>query len=67
MTGGYVGGLSSETAEIYDPATQLFTAVSNMIIHRANHTSTVMQDGRVLIAGGFAGTSPQMTSISLTR
>lgn len=59
VAGGYVGTIASQSAEIYDPATQLFTVLPNkMQVPRANFTATVMPDGKVLITGGFSGTSP---------
>jgi hypothetical protein len=59
ITGGYVNNISDNTAEIYDPATQLFTLLANhMNFSRANHTSTLLPSGKVFIAGGFSGTSP---------
>lgn len=47
-------------AEIIDPATEEVTPVGPMIHQRYGHTATVLNDGRVLVAGGDAsiGVSP---------
>lgn len=45
------GYLSS--AEIYDSKTGKFAKISDMNEKRTHHTATLLQDGRVLIAGGF--------------
>jgi hypothetical protein len=41
-------------AEIWDPTTSSFTSAGRDAVGRALHTATLLQDGRVLIAGGFA-------------
>jgi hypothetical protein len=40
--------------EIYDPATDAFTATGSMATPRMWHTSTLMPDGTVMVVGGWA-------------
>jgi len=61
ITGGYVSGQGcSSAAEIYDPATQIFTAVQNMLSPRYYHTATLLPNGEVLIMGGLSNLAPNI-------
>lgn len=49
-------GDGNDSAELYDPATQTFTAISNrMIVPRGSHVAVLLPNGQVLLAGGFNG------------
>ncbi|HEY6807726.1 MAG TPA: kelch repeat-containing protein [Gemmatimonadales bacterium] len=42
----------ANTAEIYDPATDAFSATGSMEVARGLHAAALLPDGRVLISGG---------------
>src|SRR6266508_2859468 len=73
-TGGYsyASNQTLQTAEIYDRASRTFTSAGTMTATRYAHTSTLLNDGRVLVAGGYATATggemfdPTTTSITAT-
>jgi hypothetical protein len=56
ITGGHHGRRSSikifSSAELYDPASNSFTLTSPMLTRRHKHDAVLLEDGRVLVAGG---------------
>ena len=49
------GGSAPASAELYDPATGLWSETGSINKARADHTAALLPNGQVLIAGGFVG------------
>jgi hypothetical protein len=59
------GGVNTFTAELYDPKTATFSRTGSPLTWRANATATMLDDGRVLFAGGFTGHSEALSSAEI--
>jgi len=68
VVGGYSidsASMPLATAEIYDPATDTFSPTTgSMAVARRNHTATLLNDGRVLVAGGYNGDGVDATTVN---
>lgn len=68
VTGGYdTGGFAPvNNAEVYNPADQTWTATTgDMNSKRALHTATLLDNGKVLVAGGDKGSASTTTGADL--
>jgi hypothetical protein len=55
--GNTVGTTATRSTELYNPATDTFSAGPSMSHAREDATATLLRDGRVLIAAGYDGSS----------
>jgi hypothetical protein len=58
VTGGVSNGLVLNESEIFDPATETWTATTSMNYARYHHTATALNDGTVLVVGGNDDSDP---------
>jgi hypothetical protein len=67
VAGGFTGFVAgnaqvvTNTAEIYDPSNASWTLTPPMNVRRALHTEALLDDGRVLVAGGRTCDAPPAT------
>ncbi len=43
----------TDSVEIFDPVTNIWSEAAHMITPRTNHTTTLLSNGKVLVTGGF--------------
>src|SRR2546426_7670984 len=58
IAGGQRGARYRRAAQLFDPASDTFAALTPMSTPRGRHTATLLRDGRVLLVGGTDGVEP---------
>jgi autotransporter-associated beta strand protein len=53
VTGGYSGSAYMSSCELYDPATNTWSAAASLTTTRSGHTATLLTSGKVLVTGGY--------------
>ena len=62
--GVYPVNHSLRSAELYDPATGVWTTTGSMSTSRGFHTATLLLNGQAVVAGGFSGSGRTFTVIA---
>ena len=57
LAGGYSSSDAQETAELYDPRTEIWTTTYNMNYKRQGPTASLLSNGRVLVTSGWSGSA----------
>src|SRR5438552_3970946 len=55
-------GLTSCTAEVYDPGSGTWTMTTPMNADRARHTATMLPNGKILVAAGYSSGNGALSS-----
>jgi hypothetical protein len=62
VAGGYDISVLLASAEVYDPATGVWSDTGSLNAARDFHTATLLPDGRVLVAGGYGSGAVPLAS-----
>ena len=59
-----VGGGSAQ-AELYDPASGVWTSAGSLAHSRSSHSATLLPSGEVLVAGGYDGNDGTLDTVEI--
>jgi hypothetical protein len=62
VAGGWGGSAALSSAEVYDPKTSSFSPTGSLTAAREWCQATTLQDGSVLVTGGWNGTKDYATA-----
>ncbi|MBI5482507.1 MAG: hypothetical protein HY906_26865, partial [Deltaproteobacteria bacterium] len=63
VVGGTGAGGPVTAVDLYNPATNVWTAAAALPVKRSEHTATRLRTGKVLVAGGTDGTATLATAV----
>lgn len=56
---------SRQSSELFDPATDTWTASGNLVTSRRGHFAVLLANGKVLVGGGVTGTNTYLASVEM--
>jgi len=65
VVGGFDSSGALVTAELYDPATNTWSAAGSLTTARYSHTASVLSNGKILVAGGYGSSGYPTSSAEL--
>jgi hypothetical protein len=65
VAGGVTSGTALDSTELFNPTTNTFSATVSLLEARYGEMAVVLNDGRVLVAGGWSETDTVLKSAEI--